>query len=1156
MKHKPENFVPTWWKQSSFIKFINLYKSKKERASFFVGAGLSMQAGLPNWETLLTDVSRQADALLNRADLFSRIEEIVDAKGNSSDSERATEHETNNKFTLFPTAGSILKKAFKDAGMEHHWWDLLDSILNDQSRLAEPSISHDLLAKVAWHRIITTNYDGLIEKAVKASEKPQIEISHPWNDNCFLIESDVDRRYIFKIHGDILDRRSTIVLAEEDYDVLYGGDDKLQFRRTLGSILRASGVILFIGYGHNDNNFRQLYTDAMVRAPKERSFALVPKEETLEGFDKRIAELSREMNIEFITYSKEGDFEELREFLRYLSDPEFYDAKYNASSHARRATVIMIDCGGTIGSAERSEFDDQVQEQTDSAKESQPLKVRTKDSRFHPGLTAFSNRLLGWYQKSYNAGNDLRLDVKWEILPERYQMFSENATPELWNEILSKVETVVFKYFYAPVLLGSETDLPPKYRNPRNDKERDLNRLRSLFEEERSQYSLHFPNEELTERRFISDFKSRYIAGIILLSGTDTLAYLVSALSFGLQHMPCPIIVTGANQPPDKSDRARNLFYAESDAWRNVMTAFYFMQCFGHTLTDAFVCFSDTIHHGVNVRKTPVEMGPYSRNANTSMAGEPFLFRNLYVQSQYMFRLIDGVFCNNYYSGSLIDYYSLVGDQEDEFKDLRHIRHDPLQQRNLTPRMKQDGFSSGVRHVNVTTSFPLIDVAGMVAGKDGLKPMRVILVDGYASGTYPTWEEHTFSTLLYDAYQYSIPIFLISQYGIKATQQPYETKRVKGVEIPVTHLYGVIAETALPLLSLVVNSIEDDEWTRAGLDKGQLLLHRERLVRRKLKDFFEGRPNILTQELQYVADPDKLLEGQQRLEDELAEADKNRVGHFRTRGRISLSGLEKDGFVFISKRDFLLLLNEVVRPFERVGAAPDGFSILSDLGFDVGVPLVQSYSKGKRTARGLKTTFFARPAAERRELLESANSIISEVAELLKETNIATVSVGPIEAFHTDERAEPDLASIPNHFSFTVVVERPGHLDRGDEKYSAVSYSKGDADFFAKLAEGCNDDHLLNLYYAELEADYDQLLQDKWKDRMRNLDWFLLGIFKGVTCGLAQLLRFDEIAIQAGPRSQSGHKRIFRQSAKCTIEAGDEYEFAIRYEYFESFKDQ
>lgn len=990
------------------------------------------------------------------------------------------------------------------------------------------------------------------------NKKCEFEVSNPWNNNCFNIEYDRDRRYVFKIHGDIQDQKSTIVLSEEDYAILYDEEDieHRKFRRTLGSILRASGVLLFLGYGHNDANLRKLYTDEMVQAPKERSFALVPKEGNAESFEKRISELSKEMNIEFITYSKEENFEELREFLRYLSDPDSYDTKYTTISHARRATVVIVDCGGTIGSAEIDEFDDDNHSQVISGNDSQPLKVRKKDSRFHPDLTTFSDRLLGWYQKSYNAGNDLRLDVKWEIMPMRYQMFSENATPGLWNEILRKVETVVFKYFYAPLLLGAETALPPQYDTPRNDRERDLNRLRSLFEEEKKEYQLHFPNEELSERRFISDFKSRYILGIVLLCGTDTLAYLVPAISFGLQHTPCPIIVTGANQPPDKSDRARSFFYAESDAWRNVMTAFYFMQCFGHTLTDAFLCFGDTIHHGVNMRKTAVEMGPYSKNTDTSMTSEPFVFRNLSAQGQYMFRLIDGIFCNNYYSGGLIDYFSLVGNQEDEFKHLRHIRRDPLQQRGITSRMKQDEFSSVVAHVKVSPSFPLIDVAGMAAGKSRKKPLRAILVEGFASGTYPTWEENNFSELLYDSLTHSIPVFLISQYGIKPMQQTYATELVKGEDISVTHLYGITAETALPLLSIVVNSIEESEWTVGGLDKKELHSYRERLIRKKLNHFFAGRPNILTQELQYITQPDKLLEGQKYIGEEIAETNKSRVAQFRHRGQVFLSGLEKDGFVSMSKHDFLLLLNEIVRPFEMVGAGPDGFSILSDLGFELGIPLVQSYSKGKRTPRGLKTLFFARSSEERRTLLESANSVVAEIAALLMEINIAQLKVSSIEATSIEERKEHIPAPPPHHFTFTVVIERPGHLDRGDEKYSAVSYSKGDADFFAKLAKGCNTDSLLNQHYAEVESDYDKLLQDKWKDRMRNLDWFLLGVFKGVTCGLAQLLRFDEIAIQAGPRSQPGHKRIFRQSAKCIVEAGDEYEFAVRYSYFESSRDQ
>ena len=51
-------------------------------------------------------------------------------------------------------------------------------------------------------------------------------------------------------------------------------------------------------------------------------------------------------------------------------------------------------------------------------------------------------------------------------------------------------------------------------------------------------------------------------------------------------------------------------------------------------------------------------------------------------------------------------------------------------------------------------------------------------------------------------------------------------------------------------------------------------------------------------------------------------------------------------FVFLSRAwDFLLILDEIVRPFERIGAGPDGFAIVSDMGFEFGYSITSSFSR-------------------------------------------------------------------------------------------------------------------------------------------------------------------------------------------------------------------
>src|SRR5262249_10860097 len=158
--------------------------------------------------------------------------------------------------------------------------------------------------------------------------------------------------------------------------------------------------------------------------------------------------------------------------------------------------------------------------------------------------------------------------------------------------------------------------------------------------EECRQYKKIYPDEDLTEKMFRADFTNRYILGIVVLFGTDTLPFAASALGLGLQHLPCPIVFTGANQPPEDLEVAdRSKFYINSDAWKNLMSSLYFLQCFGHRLKEAFVCFGDTIHNAINLRKRTIEIIPFGRDLVSSRHHEAFTFRNLSLHCQYMFKL-------------------------------------------------------------------------------------------------------------------------------------------------------------------------------------------------------------------------------------------------------------------------------------------------------------------------------------------------------------------------------------------------------------------------------------------------------------------------------------------------------------------------------------
>lgn len=82
--------------------------------------------------------------------------------------------------------------------------------------------------------------------------------------------------------------------------------------------------------------------------------------------------------------------------------------------------------------------------------------------------------------------------------------------------------------------------------------------------------------------------------GFVILHGTDTMAYTASALSFGLQHLKKPVILTGSQVPMSniRSDARRNLINAIEMATLNI--------------PEVAICFNDYIFRGNRATKTSI----------------------------------------------------------------------------------------------------------------------------------------------------------------------------------------------------------------------------------------------------------------------------------------------------------------------------------------------------------------------------------------------------------------------------------------------------------------------------------------------------------------------------------------------------------------------
>lgn len=271
-------------------EFVRKYSRavKSGNAALFIGAGLSRPAGFVDWRGLLREIASDLELDIDReSDLVAVAQYHVNRKKNNRS-------------------------------------DLNEAIIHEFTKAAQITENHRILARLPISSIWTTNYDTLIEDAIRAAGKiPDVKLTH---ENLAQTRPGRDV-LVYKMHGDI-SQADKAVLIKDDYEK-YETTHRLFVENLKGDLV--SKTFLFLGFSFTDPNID--YVLSRVRnllgenqrthycimrqpqRPKGSGKELADYEYEKRKFDLRVEDLQR-FAIETILIN---DYSEVTELLRMIS---------------------------------------------------------------------------------------------------------------------------------------------------------------------------------------------------------------------------------------------------------------------------------------------------------------------------------------------------------------------------------------------------------------------------------------------------------------------------------------------------------------------------------------------------------------------------------------------------------------------------------------------------------------------------------------------------------------------------------------------------------------------------------------------------------------------------------------------------------------------
>ncbi len=255
--------------------------------ALFVGAGLSINAGFPSWEKLLSE-------LIDIVELGSRasVEKIKELKLLSKNPAKFLLVAEELRDLLLTELDEYIKRRF-------------------DNKKINPTPLHEKLFSIHSNNIVTTNYDTLLEDAY-AKKFLKVPSVCTYKDarliNYNLYEKDF---FILKAHGDSSRAPEEIVLTEKDYRRIMYTERGYQ---SVLQVLFSTTNILFLGVSLNDPEINLLlgFIHHIFHGGSPEHYALMPQDQVT---GTEIDRWRKDYKINIITYDPADNHRQVEEFI-------------------------------------------------------------------------------------------------------------------------------------------------------------------------------------------------------------------------------------------------------------------------------------------------------------------------------------------------------------------------------------------------------------------------------------------------------------------------------------------------------------------------------------------------------------------------------------------------------------------------------------------------------------------------------------------------------------------------------------------------------------------------------------------------------------------------------------------------------------------------